>query len=45
MVFNDTIKTVINSKNFVKTLQNASDEMYGTAITLTNNEIKDIIFS
>ena len=43
MAINDIIKTAIDSKNFMKNLKNYSDEVYGTGITQTDNEIKDII--
>ena len=43
MTINDIIKTAIDFKHFIKTLKNTSDKVYGTGVTLTDNEIKDII--
>ena len=43
MTLNDIIKTASESKNIFKVLKNASDKVLGTGITLTNNEIKDIM--
>ena len=37
------IKTVTDSENYIKALSNTSDKGYGPEITLTDNEIKDII--
>ena len=43
MTINDITKTAIDSKNVIGALKNASDKVYGTGITITDNEIKDII--
>ena len=40
---NDIIKPVNDSKNFIKALKSATDNFFGIKITLTDNEIKDII--
>ena len=40
---NDIIKTANDFKSVIKALQNASDKFYGTGITLTDKEIKDIM--
>ena len=43
VTINDIIKAATDSKNFIKIFKNVSDNVYGTGITLTDNEIKDII--
>ena len=43
MIINDIIKVPTHSKNVIKDFKNASGKVLGTGITLTNNEIKDII--
>ena len=43
MVINDIIKTATDSKNVISALKNALDKVLGTGITLTHNEIKNII--
>ena len=40
---NDIIKIATDSKNVIKDFKNASDKVLGTGITLTDNEIKDIV--
>ena len=43
MTINDIIKIATDSKNVMNDFENASDKVWGTGITLTDNEIKDII--
>ena len=43
VVINDIIKTATDSKNVISALKNALDKVLGTGITLTHNEIKNII--
>ena len=40
---NDIIKTTNTYKNFIKALKNATKKDFRAGITLTNNEIKDIM--
>ena len=40
VTINDIIKAATDSKNFIKIFKNVSDNVYGTGITLTDNEIK-----
>ena len=43
MTINNIIKIAGDSKNVIKDFKNASDKLLGTGITLTDNEIKDIL--
>ena len=43
VTINDIIKAGTDSKNFIKIFKNVSHNVYGTGITLTDNEIKYII--
>ena len=43
MTINGIIKTAIDCKTFMKTLKNAFDNVSGTGINLTDNEIKNIL--
>ena len=43
VAINDIIKIATDSKNVIKDFKNASDKVRGTDITVTDNEIKDII--
>ena len=43
MTINDIKKIAADSKNVIKDLENVSDKIWGTGITVTDIEIKDII--